>query len=1573
MNKWLLPILFLMAGSAFADGSAPASPHRIARVSNTRYALIDRGSGDTMFIWTDTLTNQTWFRNGDNTALVFGDVVTILDLILGTGAGNAAYDETDVPTNGQQLTWNSGNTITWEAAGSGGSARWIDIGNADTSSLVGTSDTLTVMADTGTFTSIETENTSGFLFLDQVTIDGTKDSVQFQVRAFSSQTEEILRVELSDESEIFSIHADGTSHFTHTSTQDDEFSVLFNSNAAGFGGMKAIDIDFVTGNTAATEVGAGILINFDENAATGGDFFGIQVLTTTTGGAMVHGFSAGVGVIPIFQESGTFGNLTFAEKRGSGAYVDWVTNANTTATDEDLWITDNDSVFIGFATTFEELEWILATPATKDMFFNFSYSTGAGAWTSFSPIDGTNGTINNGIMAWDRNDLSGWSSESVDGDAAFWIVIVRTRNAATGPTEDLVQIADPTNYIWDESGNIIANSFRLQGTEDAFVHIITGIDATANRTFTFPDDELADLDILVGTGAGTFGYVPMTGDATMANTGVVTVVDDLHAHTTTSISGLDHSDITTGLTDDDHTQYLKESDTAAYTTNLEARMSDTADILRVEMVDSSLWTDDGNATGLDSTVLADRGDNDTVAVFTDDDAGGVVLAVGADQASFRIEADTIQMGAGNFFYYDTDAFKFNDRVVIEDAFSLTLEGGTIQDSADITSGAQMRFARGDNVTDQIFWVMDGADGATKNNQFYIGLAKGDSERVTLGVANADQMFFTNDGNLRKKAKAEADSNLVTASTVSDTADILRAEMGDTADVLRAEALWDSVAAASNVDSLVYIARNNDTGLIIVTNGTLDSIAIDFGQKDDPYVTIRNVDQIDIGGGKIIGVSNLGTKFLAGSGLSVSSITMSGDVTLSNGSVIIGNEKVQESDLDIDNTGSAGKVLKWQSGDKFTWATDDGGVWVYEAADQSILAWVNDSTGDTAIYFMDSALTIIDAGENIGFRFQDSVHAVKFTIPDAFDWTSGDTSVVDKGYVDSAIQSPTNLSIFGQMNIFGNLAVTNFENRLDMSAPILFRTTDWLGKDGINPLPTTLVDSTNNDQDSSLATHPSCLYYPMGWGADGNRKYRYLMAYTPLDAVADENPHFAVSNDGIIWQDSIWTGSSYDTIPTPIFDADDVGALHLSDGDIFFDKNGKLWIMVRAVHEFDAGNPFNQQLWVSGSDDGLAWDAPILIIDSAGGSGVLVQDSGILSPAVILDSSGVLKMFVVREEDTPGTDADTNEIAIYINPSGLADSVGGDGWQLDTILTEVNNDIVNIDSGQEIWHIEVIPRGADELLMLVTTAHSLDNTSGIGGLALATSGDGGYSWTKAECPAANCTEYYDSDIHAWDAPEGYHVSGWWKNKGNQTVLQAYGGTKREETSRWAIFRSEIHFQSTQDTTRIRSRYEFNQVYGVDSAWTEDTLTLEITNGNKIFKFKAISGGTDVDSLDVAMSCYIPDSFDCDSFVFVYESDVNAVASQFDSLAILVQGKTGPDLYPDSIALTYNTQQIAQVPTRVAIPFSYTFSPHELATVHFRISITDATRWVALHHAYLKGTSPNKPFARTPYDLRFLPAP
>ncbi len=723
MKKLLFTLgLLITPHLVFADGSAPqGAPIKWKVKNDSTFVIINlNGSADTLIAITDSL-GVTYFKAIDNSAFTFLDLINILDFSLYVGGATiAVYDTSDVPVDGDVLTFTAvgtkldwqpdagagGGTIdssiidegggvyksssvkawsmkagtgisyttltdsagidTFTISSSGGSARWLDVGTADTSSLFGVSDTLIVAADTSFYTSFETSNDSGFLYLDPLVIDGTKDAVQFRVQAVAGQTQEIIRIELSDGTEVLSIHEDGFAHFTHTAEIDDEFSMLIENDAAGFGGVKAISIDFTTGNTAATERGVGVLVNFNEAAATGGNFMGLEVLTTTVGGATTHGLQAGIGVAPIRQESGVFGNIGFGEKRGSGAYVDIVTAASSTVTDVALWEADNDSVFIGNATTFESIECIWEIVATKDMKFVISYSSGAGAWTLFSPTDGTNGAVNNGVIAWQVTDLAGWSSEAVDGDAAFWVVIVRTKNIATGPTEDLIQSATAIQYVWNSTGDITANSFRFEGvTEDAFEQIFTTTDPTADRTIDFPDDEIVAGDVLVGDGVTSLAYLNLTttqiligdgvgiptaaalsGDATMTNAGVVTVVDDLHNHTSTSISGIDT--VTTTINHTQWDEHIKDNVGDMVTGNTETGITvtyqDADNTLDFVVTAAGVFEE---ADGTDDTARWITPAGDTGIVFVSDEVGNSLITVGlegdATATTLRIKVDTLDI------------------------------------------------------------------------------------------------------------------------------------------------------------------------------------------------------------------------------------------------------------------------------------------------------------------------------------------------------------------------------------------------------------------------------------------------------------------------------------------------------------------------------------------------------------------------------------------------------------------------------------------------------------------------------------------------------------------------------------------------------------------------------------------------------------------------------------------------------------------------------------------------------------------------------------------------------------------
>ncbi len=102
------------------------------------------------------------------------------------------------------------------------------------------------------------------------------------------------------------------------------------------------------------------------------------------------------------------------------------------------------------------------------------------------------------------------------------------------------------------------STIELEGaTDDGFQQVLNTVDPTADRQFTFPDDQVAPGDIIVG-GATVFGgdllylalgnteiiigdgsneptAAALSGDVSMTNGGVVTVADDSHNHSTTGL------------------------------------------------------------------------------------------------------------------------------------------------------------------------------------------------------------------------------------------------------------------------------------------------------------------------------------------------------------------------------------------------------------------------------------------------------------------------------------------------------------------------------------------------------------------------------------------------------------------------------------------------------------------------------------------------------------------------------------------------------------------------------------------------------------------------------------------------------------------------------------------------------------------------------------------------------------------------------------------------------------------------------------------------------------------------------
>jgi hypothetical protein len=316
---------------------------------------------------------------------------------------------------------------------------------------------------------------------------------------------------------------------THDATGVDDHALEISANAGGFGDVKALDIVYETGALSAGEDEA-ILVNINDFLSTGGEVYGLEVLTTE-GGAEVYGTKHGGEVNPILQGVGFFENLTAASANGTDSLSDFSNSAVATT----LFSNDSDTATFGLSSIFEEIEIILSSVSSKNIEPTFEYSNGVGTWATFVPTDGTNGFRNTGVIAWQDEDTPGF----VVGDGAgnYLVRITRTRNGAmTAPTLQLSKADSLTSFYWDKFGKISISA----------VDISDNLNVTGNIavTGTHSGFNLSGLDDV------SSAITPQTGD--------VLVWDG----TEWTGGSSDHGGLT-GLADDDHTQYLLVDGTRA--------------------------------------------------------------------------------------------------------------------------------------------------------------------------------------------------------------------------------------------------------------------------------------------------------------------------------------------------------------------------------------------------------------------------------------------------------------------------------------------------------------------------------------------------------------------------------------------------------------------------------------------------------------------------------------------------------------------------------------------------------------------------------------------------------------------------------------------------------------------------------------------------------------------------------------------------------------------------------------------------------------------------------------------------
>ena len=290
-------------------------------------------------------------------------------------------------------------------------------------------------------------------------------------------------------------------NLTHTSTADDDHALEIDCNAAGFGDVKAIDVVYVSGGINTGDLEEGILINLDETGANGGDFSGYELVATEGNMDAIYGVKVGGGIGPIDQLSGVFSNPTVGEVNA----VDDLADLVNPAVNVNIFTNDNDTVTVGNSSKFEEIEFILSTPANQSIQPTFEYSTGVGTWTTFSPTDGTNGMRNTGVLLWNDGDIPTWAPGA---GGAYLIRITRTRNVlSTPPVCSKLQILVAAEYSWDKNGDITANSINVSSVNvDTIDEKTTDNGIRLDKKLRLKSYTTVQRDALVGVANGDIIY-----------------------------------------------------------------------------------------------------------------------------------------------------------------------------------------------------------------------------------------------------------------------------------------------------------------------------------------------------------------------------------------------------------------------------------------------------------------------------------------------------------------------------------------------------------------------------------------------------------------------------------------------------------------------------------------------------------------------------------------------------------------------------------------------------------------------------------------------------------------------------------------------------------------------------------------------------------------------------------------------------------------------------------------------------------------------------------------------------------
>lgn len=247
---------------------------------------------------------------------------------------------------------------------------------------------------------------------------------------------------------------------------------------------------------------------------------------TLSGDATISGTNTGDQTITLSGDVSGSGTGAITTTIGSDKITEAMLKAVNAAADEDI---------LTYETTTGDFEW--HTPGELSLVATSRQITIAGTTNEITSSAGAQDLSADRTWTLSLPTALTLSGKELQGGTLFL-----AEGATANEFEATFALTDPTADITitfpNASGEVSLLGQAISSAEITDGEIVNN-DVSASAAIAL--SKLAagtDGQIIVANGSGVPAYVAMSGDATIVNTGAVTVADDSHNHTTTTISGL---------------------------------------------------------------------------------------------------------------------------------------------------------------------------------------------------------------------------------------------------------------------------------------------------------------------------------------------------------------------------------------------------------------------------------------------------------------------------------------------------------------------------------------------------------------------------------------------------------------------------------------------------------------------------------------------------------------------------------------------------------------------------------------------------------------------------------------------------------------------------------------------------------------------------------------------------------------------------------------------------------------------------------------------------------------------------